>query len=86
MRSHVGIRPCVWRVVGKKVIAFAWHRLIRRLVESRLHSSLAQGRSVRSPNVSIILMCYGAFRKPRAGALGSLTECQHYLDVLWGIS
>ena len=31
IRSHVGIRPCVWRVVGKKVIAFAWHRLIRRL-------------------------------------------------------
>ena len=30
IRSHVGIRPCVWRVVGKKVIAFAWHRLIRR--------------------------------------------------------
>jgi hypothetical protein len=37
--------------------------------------SLAQGRSVRSPNVSITLICYRAFRKPRAGALGSLTEC-----------
>jgi hypothetical protein len=26
-----GIRPCVWRVVEKMVIACAWHRLIRRL-------------------------------------------------------
>jgi hypothetical protein len=31
IRSNVGVRPCVWRVVGKKVIAFVWHRLIRRL-------------------------------------------------------
>ncbi len=41
--------------------------------------SLARGRSVRSPNVRIMLMSYGAFRKPRAGALGSLTECP--LDI-----
>jgi hypothetical protein len=38
-------------------------------------TAMVQGRSVRSPNVSILLMCYRAFRKPRAGALGSLTEC-----------
>ncbi len=31
IRSNVGIRPCVWQVVGKKVMSFAWHRLIRRL-------------------------------------------------------
>ncbi len=41
--------------------------------------SLARGRSVRSPNVHFLLICYGAFRKPRAGALGSLTECP--LDI-----
>ncbi len=50
------------------------------------HLSLAQGRSVRSPNGSILLMCYGAFREPRAGALGSLTEGPHFVDVLLGIS
>ncbi len=27
----MGIRPCVWRVVGKMIIACARHRLIRRL-------------------------------------------------------
>jgi hypothetical protein len=46
---------------------------------SSLVISLAQGRSVRSPNVHWLLVCYGAFRKPRAGALGSLTECP--LDI-----
>ncbi len=29
-----------------------------------------------------LLMCYGAFRKPRAGALGSLTECPIVCDLL----
>ena len=44
------------------------------------------GCSVRSPNVRIVLIYKRAFRKPRAGALGSLTECLHFVDMQKGIS
>ncbi len=47
--------------------------------ENRGFKIPSAGRSVRTPNVHIMLVCYRAFRKPRAGALGSLTECP--LDI-----
>ncbi len=47
--------------------------------ENRGFKIPSAGRSVRSPNVHIMLVCYWAFCKPRAGALGSLTECP--LDI-----
>jgi hypothetical protein len=44
-----------------------------------LRSSVLRQNSRFSDSRLFPLMCYGAFRKPRAGALGSLTECP--LDI-----
>ncbi len=79
------IRPCGVRVLTRSgpVCSTLGALAVNPLKTSRLKTSnphsYQQGRSVRAPNVSILLMCYWAFRKPRAGALGSLTECP--LDI-----